>query len=181
MNSGKKFENDWKKSIKNIEQIYYYRLKDSPSGFGQDSKFTRFTNNNPYDCYGFYNFHLFPMELKHTKNGSISIQRYKTDKNKMIKLHQIEGLTEASHYKGIWAGFVFNFINEEKDINHTYWLSIIDFNQFLKENAKKSINEKDTIIYNGILINAEKKRVNYIYNVLELLNSLIEKERSVDG
>lgn len=181
MNSGKRFENDWKKSIEDAKQIYYYRLKDSPAGFGQDSKFTRFTNRNPYDCYGFYKFHLFPMELKHTKNGSISIQREKTEKNKMIKLHQIQGLAEASQYKGICAGFVFNFTNEEKDINHTYWLSIADFNCFLSENSKKSINEKDTIVYNGVLITTEKKRVNYTYNVLELLNSLIEKERSIDG
>ena len=63
MNSGKRFEKDWAKSI-NQDKIYYMRLKDSPASFGKDSKFVRFTANNPYDNFCFYKRMLFPFELK---------------------------------------------------------------------------------------------------------------------
>lgn len=53
MNLGKTFEADWKLSIDSNE-MYYLRLKDSPSSFGQDSDKVRFTAKNPYDALAFY-------------------------------------------------------------------------------------------------------------------------------
>lgn len=164
---GKNFEQQWKKSITN--DMYYLRLKDSPSSFGQDSNFVRFTLDNPYDCFIFYNRFLFPMELKSTELSSISIQRDKTDKGKMIKLNQINGLSDCNRYRGIFAGFIFDF----RSTDNTYWLNIDGFNLFLLENDKKSINEKDVIKYKGIRINKEKKRVKYIYDIYELLNKIV--------
>lgn len=171
MNAGKIFETDWKKSV-DTDKIYFNRVKDSASSFGQDSSQTRFTLNNPYDCFAFYNFHFFPMELKSTKNTSISIQRTKQDKGKMIKLNQIVGLTEASKYEGIYAGFIFNF-RSENNTNNTYWLNIKNFNKFLENTNKKSINEKDVIEYCGIFIDSQIKKVHYKYDIEELLSFLV--------
>jgi penicillin-binding protein-related factor A (putative recombinase) len=164
---GKLFEQQWKKSA--TDDMYYFRLKDSPSSFGQDSTFVRFTLNNPYDAFIFYNRFLFPMELKSTELTSISIQRDKGEKGKMIKHHQIEGLTEANKYEGIFSGFVFDFRNT----GNTYWFGIENFTQFLSETTKKSINEKDVIEYGGILVDKTKKKVKYTYNIKELLNRIV--------
>lgn len=174
-NAGKVFETDWKKSIDENNQ-YFLRLQDSPSAFGKDSDVVRFTNHNPYDCFCFYNSHLFPFELKHTKNGSFSIQRDKKEKSKMIKLTQIEGLTKASFYPQVFAGFVFNIFNEENNSNNCYWLNIKNFNRFLKETIKKSINEKDIVEYGGIIVKNEIMISHYKYDVTALLNYLIKSE-----
>lgn len=171
-NLGKKFENQWKKSV--TEGMYYLRLKDNPSSFGQDSSFVRFTLNNPYDCFIFYNRFLFPMELKSTQSTSISIQREKGEKGKMIKIHQIQGLTEANGYDGIFAGFVFDF----RETENTYWMDIEDFNVFLSETDKKSINEKDIIKYKGIMVSKIKKKVNFSYNLQELLQKISERNET---
>lgn len=160
---GKDFEYQWKKSVNS--DMYYLRIKDSPSSFGKDSISVRFTLNNPYDCFVFYNGFLFPMELKSTELSSISIQRCKEDKGKMIKLNQIDGLSESNKYDRVFAGFVFDFRNTK----NTYWLSIDNFNLFLLESNKKSINEKDIIKYKGIKVDKTIKKVKYIYDIHKLL------------
>lgn len=176
MNSGKVFEDNFKKSV-NQEKIYYQRVKDSPASFGQDSNFVRFTLNNPYDCFMFYDRCFFPTELKTTKNNSLSIQRDKTEKGKMIKLCQIDGLTDASQYKYIYAGFIINFTDEDnKENDKVYWLNIKSFNRFLKENDKKSINKKDVVEYGAIEIDKTLKKVHYKYNIEKLLDDIIMRE-----
>ena len=166
---GKEFEQQWKKSI-NEANMYYFRIKDTPSSFGKDSLSVRFTLNNPYDCFIFYNCFLFPMELKSTELNSISIQRNKEEKGKMIKTNQIKGLSDADKYDGIYPGFVFDFRLSGK----TYWLSIKNFNLFLLENTKKSINEKDVIKYKGIDISKTKKIKKYVYDIESLLLNIIK-------
>ena len=49
-------------------------------------------------------------------------------------------------HEGVYAGFIFNFRDEE-DINNddTYYMSIQDFNNFLVERDKKSINKLDVV------------------------------------
>lgn len=166
MNEGKKFETQWKKSVPN--DVYYLRIKDSASSFGQDSAATRFTLQNPFDCFVFYNGNLFPMELKSTQSSSFSIQRFPSDKNKMIKLNQIKGLLEASNYNNIFSGFIFNFRESE-----TYWLNIKNFMMFLSDSEKHSINENDIINYHGIMINKKIKRTRYEYDIRKLLDEII--------
>ena len=174
MNEGKIFESYWKKSIP--EDVYYLRIKDSASSFGQDSEKSRFTPKNPYDCFVFYNGFLFPMELKSTEGTSISIQKNKDEKSKMIKLNQIEGLTEANKFNNIISGFIFDF----RISSNTYWISIDNFNNFIENTEKKSINEKDVIKHKGIIISKSKKRTRYIYDINKLLTDIIRGE-NVDG
>ena len=83
----------------------------------------------------------------------------------MIKLNQIDGLSESNKYDRIFAGFVFDFRNTK----NTYWLSIDDFNLFLLESNKKSINERDIIKYKGIKVDKTIKKVKYIYDIHKLL------------
>lgn len=169
MNPGKKFEQNFSKSIP--EDIYFLRIKDSASSFSPNSK-SRFTPNNPYDFLIFYKGNLFPMELKSTNKKSLSIQRTKEEKSKEIKYHQIDSLSTVNTYNGIYAGLVLDFRNE-----NTYWISIESFNNFLLENDKKSINIEDVKKYNGILINKSKIRVNYKYNIERLLFDIINTEK----
>lgn len=169
MNPGKKFEQNFSKSIP--DYVYFLRIKDSSSSFSPNSK-SRFTPNNPYDFLLFYNCFLFPMELKSTNKKSFSIQRTKEDTSKEIKYHQIESLIIANSFENIFAGFILDFRNE-----NTYWMDINSFNNFLLENDKKSINIEDVKKYDGIIIDKNKIRVNYKYNIEKLLKDIIKIEK----
>ena len=169
MNTGKVFEQNFKKSV-DESKIYFLRLKDSPASFGQDSSKVRFTANNPYDNFCFYERTLFPLELKSTQGTSFSFQRDKKEKGKNIKLSQIEGLTLASQHEHIYAGFVFNFAKGE-----TVWMDIRNFNKFYAATDKQSINYQDMVEYGCIHIKKHLKKVNYSYEVLECLNDIIKE------
>jgi recombination protein U len=170
MNEGKKFENSFKASVP--PNVYYFRIKDSASSFSQDSSSAiRFTPKNPYDQFLYQIPNLFPMELKSTIGTSISSQFTKEEKGKMIKLHQIEGLTYANSFDGINAGFIFDF----RKSGITYWLNIADFNRFLNDTNKKSINENDIMQFNGLTIDKKLKKVNYTYDIAKLINDIVTK------
>lgn len=166
-NEGKKFEEDWRKSFAKLN-AYYFRIKDSAASFGGGN--TSFTRNNPYDCFVLYEGFFLPMELKSTKGTSFSFEKDGAGNgNKLIKLSQIHGLDEAANYKNVCAGFIFNF----RDVNRTYHLNIKNFMQFYNDTNKFSINEKDIIEYEGVLIESKLLKVRYRYNVEKLLNELI--------
>lgn len=169
MNEGKVFENNFRKSVPS--DIFYLRLKDSATSFGQDSVATRFTLRNPYDILMFNGINLFCFELKSTSGTSFSIQFDKKDTSKMIKKHQIDGLTDAQKYNKVIAGFILDFRK-----SGTWFISIDDFNSFLSKTTKKSINEKDVIDNGGIKIDKTKKIKNYKYDVNGLLLTLHERE-----
>lgn len=108
------------------------------------------------------------MELKSTKSKSIPFST--TDNKKSIKKCQIVGLTRASKYKGVIAGFVLNF----RELEKTYFLNIVDFNRFTSSTEKKSINEKDVIEYGGVLIPQRLKKVKYVYDTNIIFNMIGE-------
>lgn len=171
---GKVFEKNFKDSVD--ENMYYFRIKDPANSFGQDSSLTRFSLPNPFDCFIYLYPYFFAFELKDTQNGSLSIQKEKEDKGKMIKLVQIKGLSAIKNFKGANAGFVINFRDNENVHNdETFFLHINDFNRFLKDSNKKSINKKDVITYGGIAIDKTLKKVNYKYNIKEALNAIIDR------
>lgn len=175
MNSGKVLEKEFKDSVPN--DTYIFRVADNAQSFAQKDEDGNFQNNNlrfsaknPYDFILFFKPNLYPMELKSTIGTSFSIQFDKKEKGKMIKLHQIKGLTKDNKFDGSYAGFVLNF----RKVNHTYWLGIEDFNNFLKQTEKKSINEKDVIEFNGIIIEQKIRKVSYIYDVKKILIDIVE-------
>ena len=102
----------------------------------------------------------------------MSIQTHKDDKNKMIKLHQIEALTNASQFEGIKAGFFFCFYNENTNQEATYYMPIQNFNKFLNNEDKKSINIIDIAKYGCVKISQIKLRTHYHYDIKELFNNI---------
>jgi penicillin-binding protein-related factor A (putative recombinase) len=102
----------------------------------------------------------------------MSIQQDSDDKNKMIKLHQIEALTKASEFEGIKAGFLFCFYNEKINQESTYYMPIQNFNKFLKSTNKKSINIIDVVTYGCTKVDQVKLRTHYHYDIKSLFNKI---------
>jgi penicillin-binding protein-related factor A (putative recombinase) len=159
MNEGKKFEKMFKNSVP--ESAYFYRIKDSASGWG-DSSNTRFTSKNEFDTMMFVSPILFLLELKSTKGTSISFK----GSSPMIKEHQIKELLKASIHNNIVAGFIFNF---REPVNETYFLNILNFIAFYRNTNKSSINKNDIIANYGILIESKLMRTRYKYNLEEFI------------
>ena len=148
-NEGKKFEEDIKKSIP--DNVYCYRIKDPAQSFGRDSKFTRFSLKNECDFFFYKKPILIAAELKSNQGTSISFAKEKGEKGD-IKYDQIVFLSSAQRF-GIKAGFILNY----RRTDTTYWICISDFITFIENTEKKSINEKDLIEYNAVIIPARKK------------------------
>lgn len=184
-NEGKIFEQSFQESLEK-EGSYVFRVKDSPSSFGGQSQgVVRFTLNNPYDFIMYHYPYYYALELKSTKSNAFSFNIWdkkdsKYVKTAMIKKHQIEGLTKASKHNGIISGFVFNFRSEKITEQDTYFLSIVNFNEYISKTTKKSINKEDVISYGGCLITQEIKKVKYNYNVKQWIEG-IEKIKGVRG
>lgn len=173
-NSGKIFEAEIKESVP--EDVYFQRMNDNISSWTQGVN-ARFTPNNPYDFFAFYNNNLFCFELKSTKHLSLTYWRKdfenKTSKqNFMIRKNQIEGLLKASTYRDVHAGFLINF----REVERTYWVNIIDFIEYTRKEKfnKKSVNEDDFISMGALCIPQKKKRVRYWYD-MELLFKELSK------
>lgn len=177
---GKNFERQFKLSC-DQQDLLIVRLNDSDLSFNPLTKnFTRFTAKNPCDYILFSYPNIFFMELKSTEYNSISIQE-NIEEEKMIKLHQINSLTNLSLHEGVFAGFVLNFREKENLEEDTYFLSIQNFLKFKEATQKKSINKLDVVQYGGVKINQTLKRTQYIYHVDELLKKIQEREGKKDG
>jgi len=172
MNIGKKFEDIFKHSIPSYCMLY--RLKDTSQSYN-NSKGTKFTWNNPCDffCFDSKSHILYAFELKTTKYKSISFEiDLNKNSTKMIKYHQTESLKKLSQYDGITAGFIFNFRDEEKGTERTYFQNIVDFSSMCRKINKVSFNEIDLIMRgNAIKISGVKKRVNYQWDLDGFLKS----------
>lgn len=90
----------------------------------------------------------------------------------MIKLHQIEALTNAAQFDGVKAGFAFCFYNENTNQEATYYMPIQNFNKFLSKTDKKSINIIDVATYGCIKIDQVKLRTHYHYDIKGLFDQL---------
>lgn len=170
INHGKQFEKDFSKSIP--DYCYVHRLKDAAQSYNR-SKSTRFTWNNECDFFIFDSNSrtFYAIECKSTKYKSMSVQLNDDDNEKMIKFHQIESLTKISKFNGAIAGFFLNFRDEANEIERTYFLNIVDFNNMMKKINKVSFNEMDIILNNGVKIYGDKKRVHYNWDINKFLES----------
>ena len=162
---GKQFEKNFVVSIP--PYCYVHRLRDSAQSYNQNKQML-FAWNNECDFFIWDSKrHIFyAIECKSTKYKSFSVQLDKDDKsNKMIKLHQIKSLTKISKYDGAIAGFCINFRDEKNDTERLYFQNITDFNKMMSEIQKSSFNEMDLILYNGVKISGDKKRVHFKWNL----------------
>lgn len=132
---------------------------------------------NKYDYFAFMDGHLFTLELKTTKNKSLSFSE------KIIKPHQITALTKAATYEDVIAGFLINF--REYD-NQTFFVHIDDFNTYrniaennLNHNYQSKVNEKSIPLgickEIGVEVFSIKKRTRYTYGMKKLFEELIYK------
>lgn len=134
-------------------------------------------SKNKYDCFLFFKGHLFPFELKSTKNKSISFSE------KIIKGQQIKHLKEAAQYPNIIPGFLFQFREPE---NKVYFVHIDDFLTYkniaekqAEHTYKNKVNKSSIPIAICEEIGTEvrwmKKKVNYTYYLNRLCGELINK------
>ena len=157
MNEGKKFEEDFKKSVP--LDFFYYRLRDNAASFsGGDN--VRFTSHNICDCLIMAKDKLYLLELKSHKGSSLPLN--------CIRPNQLEGLVKAESYKNVYAAFVINFRDKEK----TFIISANKLYEFIGNTTRKSIPIK-FIESNGKEIRSERKKVRYRYD-LEFLKELEE-------
>lgn len=170
---GKNFESIIKSNAPSYFKVT--RIPDPPQSFTQRSD-TRFSKKNPYDYEAFDSIHRisYSLELKSTSQKYLTYhtceQDEKEGKSANIQWHQIEGLTKASEYDNVIAGFLLNFRLDTGE-QLLYFLNIKDFNKFRKHSNKKSLNIIDVSLSGGIKINGEKLRVNYRWNLDEFLES----------
>lgn len=161
MNTGKKFEQNFKASVP--KEYYFLRLHDPAVGFTGGA--SSFAVSNPFDCLLYTGSMLYCLELK-SKNGAITYWRedFETDGKKHtfeIKKHQIHGLQKAAPFPGIFAGLIMNFRN----CGETWCVPIGNFIDYTRELTKKSISAGDAAAMGGLLIPAKKLKVNERYDV----------------
>lgn len=159
MNTGKRFEQNFKKSIP--QDIFYYRLRDGSSSWGGNDK-VRFQQTNICDCLMYDGCYLYLLELKSTKGKSLSFNN--------IKKHQIRDLLKCSSYANIITGLVIEF----SDLLECYFIEIGQFEEFYDQTNRKSI-PIDYLRKNGIKIDLEKKKVNSHFNIQKFIEDTIER------
>lgn len=167
MNEGKKFEQDFIKSI-NVDHVLVKRLADNPLAFEGGGRFS--TNNEcDYLLFDSETRTLYGLELK-TTLSSLTYWREdyedETHKNFNIRKCQIQGLKKWSQYNGVF-GFVINFRKAEK----TYFVSIEDFLTYTEKLGKKSVNIEDIRAMNPVEIDNVKKRSRYTYDIEKFIRA----------
>ena len=158
INSGKRFEQNWKNSIP--KDIFYYRFRDGSSSWGGNDK-VRFQQTNICDCLMFDGDYLYLLELKSTKGKSLPFNN--------IKKHQIEDLLWANEYANTICGLVVEF----SVLTECYFIEIGRFKAFYDSTNRKSI-PIDYLRKNGIKIGTEKKKINSKFDVKKFINNVIE-------
>lgn len=170
-NTGKNFESIIKSNAPSYLKVT--RIPDPPQSFTQRSD-TAFSRKNPYDFEAFdsKNRIQYCLELKTVAQKYVTYHTSENDekekKSTNIQWHQIEGLTKASEYDNVIAGFLLNFRLDSGE-QLLYFLNIKDFNKFRKSTSKKSLNIMDVALCGGIKINGNKLKVNYRWNLDEFL------------
>lgn len=188
---GKKFEQNWRDSYKASEH-FYMRLRDGAKWLqGQGSSFQ---SENPCDSIQHTMPFLWLLELKSTKEASVSFNPYiegesspdEKPKNKktnvMIKANQVRELREAVKFQGVIAGFVVNFrerkLKTKTYSNETFFIHINDFWDFAVKTGKSGLNRDDCSEI-GIRIEHIKLKINYRYKINKFVDDtckvLIEK------
>ena len=162
VNPGKKFENDFQKSI-NKEEVFIHRLKDGATRTGVNGEMIRLKNKNLCDFILFKGNRLVLVELKSFLGKSMSFTNIKSTVDEQQKF--IYKLREETKKENVKAFFILNF----REYNETYAVDINNFDEFYKMTSKKSISI-DEVRQLGIQLFQQKKRTSYRYSIDELFN-----------
>lgn len=175
MNEGKAFEKNFHDSCKK-QNVCCIRLVDS-NKFGDHSS-ARFTPTNPCDFICHDGKNLFLLELKHTKNTSISFNQpcdKKGNGTYMIKPSQVRSLMSYVTFPNVYAGLLVDFADRETKTKviegGTYYINIDVFKGWADSVNKKSLNIDDARML-GIPVVRNIKKVNYTYNVKQMCKDM---------
>lgn len=128
LNNGKRFEAQWRKCAKKMDELLFYRFRDGTAtyyGGGQDG--IRFQQSNMCDVMMFASPLLFLLELKSTKGSSLPLKNIRTD--------QVDDLRDSSKYKHVIAGFVVYFADKQE----CYFASARSIQSYKDSTTRKSI------------------------------------------
>ena len=154
LNTGKQFEQDFKKSVP--EDVFFYRFRDGTAAWDSGEN-TRFQQSNMCDCMIFDGV-LYLLELKSHKGKSLPFKK--------IRKNQVEELSKANTYSKVVAGFIVNF----RDVDKTYFATAPKVEYFMTHEERKSI----PIAWfeeNGTLITQRRLKVHYRYGIDEFLTA----------
>lgn len=153
LNSGKRFEQNFKNSIP--KDMFYYRLRDGSSSWDKSAK-TRFQQTNICDCLIYDGDNLYTLELKSTKGKSLPFTN--------IKEHQITDLLWCSNFLNVVSGFIIEF----SSLNECYFIEISQFKSFYDTTERKSL-PIDFCRKNGLKIDVTRLKINKRFNVEKFL------------
>lgn len=152
---GKLFEKDFKQSFSSNPDISIDRLYDTMSGYKG--------HKNICDFIAYKYPTQFYFELKSYDGNSIPMSA--------IETHQYEGLYGKAFIRGVVAGVILQYRIGSVVVG-TFFIDIKEINR-LKAEDVKSITF-DTAKNIGTLLEAEKIRTRYRYNVRKFLSALGE-------
>lgn len=164
-NYGKMFEQDFLESAVK-QNMLVEREKDNVAYFS--------TTKNPYDFRIYEYPNIFYIELKSTGGSSISLQE------NIIRPHQIEQLYARTKFKGVYAGFLFEFrerkLKTKTTPHEVYYLSI---QNFLKKPPHTKTLSVDTVrSLGGIKVDANRKISRYTMDVQKLISTLKKENKN---
>ena len=155
MNEGKKFEQDFKKSLEDYK-IWHYRIKDSSSSWSND-KNSRFTSKEICDYIVFEGRILYLVELKSHLGNSLPFTA--------IRENQLEGLCNIN------ANFVLSyFIINMRDKEKTYAIKASTVKEYI-DTADRGRIPISFMESNGILIPQQRKITRYKYDVMKFFGN----------
>jgi recombination protein U len=160
-NLGKRFEENWKKSIPS--DTFFYRFRDSGSTYYGGNQNLRFSASNIADCmlYDTNSKELYLCELKSHKGKSLPMSCVASNKTKE---KQIDDLYNASQFDGVNASLIVFF----SDVERCFELPISELLSFSLYEDRKSI----PISYfeeKGVEIEVIKLQTNHKFNVAKWL------------
>lgn len=161
MKSGKAFERQFRASCKKDPELFFYRLKDSPSSWSAGgSASIRFTSDNICDWILFKSPVLFLIELKSHTGSSLPFS--------CIRQNQIDGLLESSKYQNVVSGVICFFADKSR----CFFLDIVKFKELQDSNTRKSIPIKYFEEF-GIEIEVKKLKVNSVFSVDKFVDRFV--------
>ena len=160
MNSGKKFETNFKNSVP--DNIFYYRFRDGTSSWNGGQENTRFQQRNICDCMMYDGQYLYLLELKSHKGASLPLSA--------IRENQVKDLMAANEHANVVAGLVVNFAEKES----VYFMPIELAEKWYKNGVRKSIPISE-FKEKCIEIQGRKLKTNYRYDIQEFIKEAIQK------
>ena len=156
MNLGKRFEQNFKKSVP--DNIFYYRFRDGSSSWGGNDK-VRFQQTNICDSLMYDGKRMYLLELKSTKAKNLPFSN--------IKQHQIEDLLKASKYINTICGLIIEF----SELIECYFIEINKLKEFYDKTSRKSI-PIDYLRENGTKIEIKRLKVNNRFNISKFIEEV---------